>query len=136
MIASEDWPTIMHPQIAKLIDRPTTRTLVALEPPDFLYGFISGDTSGSIPIIFYVYVKGPYRSSDAPGGKRSGPRHARGLFAALGVDPARPFIYTCRTAVVTELAIADKIPLARFKPGPARYVNYLAHQEQRNVRRP
>lgn len=125
MIASEDWAPIMHRQIEKLMMRPTTRTIVAYEPPDFLYGFICGDVDKSIPVVYFVYVKGPYRSQEDTSGVRTGPRHARGLFAELGVDPERPFLYTCRTAVVTR--IYDKIPLAKFVPAAARYTN---HQER------
>jgi len=134
MIASEDWPGVMHPQITKLLDRPGTRTIVAYERPSFLYGFICGDTSGRLPVVHYVYVKGAFRAQQvAPVGEPerwSGPRHARGLFAALGVDPAQPFLYTCKTADVVDLDIANKIPLARFKPGAARYANYQSHEER------
>lgn len=123
MIASEDWATIMHAQIEKLLDRPGVRTIVAYDRvargQDFLYGFIAGDPSLLVPAVFYVYVKGPFRSQEGADGKRSGPRHARGLFAALGVDPARSFRFACRTAVVSRLA--DKIPRGRFDPGVARY---------------
>jgi hypothetical protein len=129
MISTEDWPAIMHVQIAKLLDRPGTRTIVAYDPSDdddFLYGFIAGDVTGHLPVVYYVYVKGPYRSEMA-GKLRSGPRHARGLFAALGVDPEAPFLYTCRTSVVTRLG--HKIRNARFAPAAARYTNY---QEERH----
>jgi hypothetical protein len=126
MIASEDWPTVMHAAIRKLLGRPTTRAIVAYEPPDFLYGFIAGDVSGPVPVIYYAYVKDPYRSSPRGDGTRSGPRHARGLFGALGVDPEGPFLYTCRTSIVTR--IAHKIRHAKFVPAAARYTNY--HQER------
>lgn len=131
MIASEDWPAVMHRQIEKLIDRPSSRTIVAYEAAasDFLYGFVAGDVSGSIPVLYYVYVKGPYRSQEAAAG-RSGPRHARGLLEAIGIDPARPFLYTCRTAIVARLG--DKIPRGRFTPAAARYTN---HQELRDDHR-
>lgn len=133
-IQSEDWPAIAHDQLGKILARPTTRTIVAYEPPNFLYGFITGDTSHAMPVVHYVYVKDPYRSELGPGGERIGPRHARGLFAALGVDPAKPFIYTFRTAMCALLAdrrLANKIPLARFTPGAARYSNYQDYQEKR-----
>jgi len=130
LIASEDWYAVMSPQLHKLLGRPGTRAIVAFEPPAFLYGFIVGDTSGSMPIVHYVYIKDPYRSEPGPDGRRSGPRYARGLFAALGVDPSREFLYTCRTIACVRLA--DKIPLARFSPGAARYANYLEHNRSSN----
>lgn len=129
MIPSEDYPAVMHAAIGKLLARPGARAIVAYEPPDFLYGFIAGDTSGATPVVWYVYVKGPYRSERRAGGARSGPRHARGLFRALGVDPARPFLYACSTPVVAELRQANKIPRGKFVPATARYTNYL-EQEQ------
>lgn len=136
LIASEDWPAIMHAQIGKLLDRPGTRTLgpgtrtlVACEPDGFLYGFIAGDTSRRLPIVHYVYVKDPFR----------GAGYARGLFGALGVDPAQPFLYTCRTAIVSRIADkypggSNKIPHGKFVPAAARYTNYY-HQESHGQRR-
>jgi hypothetical protein len=136
IIASEDWPTVMHATLRKLLARPGTRTIVAYEPPDFLYGFIAGDTTGPVPVVWYVYVKGPYRSEprvDQDGmpiaGPRTGPRHARGLFRALGVDPTRRFFYACSTPVVTEIGLARKIPYGKFVPATARYTNYQERYE-------
>lgn len=122
IIASEDWPTIMHATLRKLLARPGTRAIVAYERPDFLYGFIAGDVTGPYPVVHFVYVKEPYRSTARRDGTRSGPRHARGLFRALGVDPEGPFLYTCRTSVVTRLG--HKIRNATFAPAAARYTNY------------
>lgn len=121
MIASEDWADVMHRQVDKLLDRSDVRAIVAFEraDPTFLYGFIAGDTSSAVPIVFYVYVKEPYREAGRADGKRVGDGHARGLFRALGVDPREPFLYACRTAVVTRLV--DKIPRARWDPNVARY---------------
>jgi hypothetical protein len=120
LIRSEDWAAVMHDQLGKLIDRSTVRTLVAWDPPAFLYGHIVGDTAGATPIVHYVYVKDPFREAGI----------ARGLFAAMGVDPAKPFVYTSRTSMVVRLT--DKIPLARFSPAAARYTKY---QESRHGQR-
>jgi hypothetical protein len=110
LIQSEDWADIMRPQIAKVIARPDTQTLLAYEKSDpaFFYGFICGDVS-STPVVNYVYVKAPYR------------RHhiARRLFAALGVDPTKPFLYTCKTAIVSKLS--NQVPMARWNPLLARF---------------
>lgn len=134
LIASEDWAGVMHAQIAKLIDRPGTRTIVAYDRPSFLYGFICGDTRDRIPVVHYVYVKAAYRAQQvAPEGEPErweGHRQARGLFAALGVDPAATFLYTCKTSDVADLHLANKIPLARFRPQAARYANYQSHEER------
>lgn len=125
LIASEDWPTVMHPQLGKLLDRPTVRAIVACAPPAFLYGHIVGETAGPMPVVHYVYVKDPYRETGI----------ARALFAALGVDPSKPFLYTCRTSIVAKLDDRvngrSKIPLARLTPAAFRYTNY---QEQRHGR--
>ena len=135
MIASEDWPDVMHRAITKLLDRVTTRAIVAYEPEDesFVYGFIAGDTSNAVPIVYYVYVKAPYRS-EPTSGTRSGPRHARGLFRALGVDPTSAFMYAAKTAVVTRIRDAYKIPRARFVPATARYTDYRQEPQDNEQR--
>lgn len=130
LIDSEDWAGIMHVQIGKLIDRPTVRTIVAFGLPSSLYAFICGDVSHRMPVVHYVYVKDPYRSELHPDGTRTGPRHARGLFAELGVNPDKPFLFTCHTFVCGELRHARKIPLARFVPAAARYANYHEFEER------
>lgn len=137
LITAEDWAEVMHVQLGKILDRPTTRTLVAASADrhPFLYGFISGDTSGRLPIVHYVYVKDGYRSEPSGDG-REGPRYARGLFAALGVDPEDPFLYTCKTPIVSVLGPppwsrqASKIPRATFCPAAARYTNYQERQHE------
>jgi hypothetical protein len=109
MIASEDWASVMHPQIRKVVALPETRTVVAYEStdPTVLYGFIAGDPI--VPLVHFVLVKEAFRRAGC----------ARGLFAALGVDPARRFFYTCWTPAC--LHCADKIPLAQHEPKIARY---------------
>ncbi len=122
MIASEDWPAIMHVQIQKLLNRPNVRTIVAYEntDPTFLYGYVAGDTSGPVPIVFWCYVKEPYR--------RAG--YGRGLFAALGVDPRERFHFTCWTPVIQKLAA--QIPLAKHDPNLARYSNLEPRSDRGN----
>jgi GNAT superfamily N-acetyltransferase len=122
LIAMDDWVGVMRPQIEKLLEREGTTTVVAYDPDEpagltDLQGFIAADvTPGSLPLVLYVYVKEPYR--------RWG--YARGLFRAIGVDPERPFLYACKTAVVAELARLRKIPSARWDPLAARYPNKRA----------
>lgn len=139
LITSDDWAEVMHVQLGKILDRPTTRTLVAVDGRrPFLYGFIAGDTSGRTPVVFYVYVKDGFRS-ERFAGRREGPRYARGLFAALGVDPTGPFLYTCRTPVVSQLShptsgLESKIPRGTFCPAAARYTNYQEQQHEQRQR--
>lgn len=111
LIHTDDWADVMHRQIGRVLERPDARTLVAFEKsdPDFLYGFISGDTSDAIPVVFYVYVKEAYRRE----------KIGSGLFAALGVEPLHRFVYCCKTGVVTKLT--HKIPNARFNNNEARF---------------
>jgi hypothetical protein len=136
LITAEDWAEVMHVQLGKILDRPTTRTLVAVSADrrPFLYGFIAGDTSGRLPLVHFAYVKDGFRSKRV-GGRREGPRYARGLFAALGVDPEGLFLYTCRTPVVSQLSHptsgeASKIPRATFCPAAGRYNNYQESQHE------
>lgn len=129
IVGSDEWAGVMHPVLTKLLTRPGVRTIIAFEPPDFFYGFITGDTSGHVPIVHYVYVKDAYRSEYADGSiARTGPRHARGLFAAIGVDPLQPFIATARTGAASR--VRHKTPRAIFAPNAARYANYLTHQKE------
>ncbi len=111
MIHTDDWADVMHRQIERVLARPDARTVVAFESkdPTFLYGWICGDTSEHVPLVFYVYVKEPYR--------RAG--HARHLFEALGVRPSDRFVYACKTAIVPTLA--RSIPSARFNPAVLRF---------------
>lgn len=125
IISSEDWPTVMHAQIAKLLQRPEMRVMVAYEntDPTFLYGFIAADALGGYlvandrgelsidpaPVVFFCYVKEPYRKAG----------YARGMFAAIGIDPKRRFLYPCWTPVIQK--VAGKIPLAKNDPNVARY---------------
>jgi hypothetical protein len=125
LITDEDWPVIAHAQFGKVIDRPMTRTIVAYEPDGFLTGWICGVASGAVPIVHYVFVKAGYRTVWLPGDRWSGPRHARALFRALGVDPDQPYLYSCKTPIVSALERAGKIPRgARFCPQAGRYANY------------
>jgi hypothetical protein len=111
IIQAEDWAGIMRPQIEKVLDRPDARAIVAYDKtdPDFLFGFIAGDTSEATPVVFYVYAKEAYRRTGI----------ARGLFAALGVDPRERFVYPCKTGIVATLSA--KIPFARFNNNEVRY---------------
>ncbi len=111
LIWHEDWAAVMHPQIAKVLARPEVSVLLAFDKddPDFLYGFIAGDTSEGVPVVHYVYCKEPYRKQGI----------ARRMFAALGVDPANYFVYTCNTGLAIRLK--SKFPSARFNSLEARY---------------
>lgn len=121
MIAMEDWYATMIPQVEKVLARPRVRTIVAFEVGVSriadIYGFITADPEletriprvGSFKgFVYYVYVKDAYR--------RSG--HARGLFAAVGIDPSSRFLYACKTVMVTTLM--RKIPASRWEPLLAR----------------
>lgn len=111
LIWHADWAAVMHPQISKVLALPDVRVIIAYEKgdPEYLYGFIAGDTSQSAPVVYYVYVKEPFRRR----------RVARRLFAELGVDPLKYFVYVCKTGIVSTLA--HKIPAARFNNLEARY---------------
>lgn len=102
MIAMKRWAAVMHVEIEEALDRPHAITVVAQDTEtDLLLGFISADVSQGLPYVLYVYVKEPHRRSGI----------ARGLFAAIGVDPTKPFSYACRTTIVGWLR--SKIPHAR-----------------------
>ncbi len=114
MIADEDWPRIMHEQIQKLLNRPDVTTITAYEntDPTFIYGFMSA-TIAPVPVVHFIVVKEAFR--------RAG--YARGLFAAMGIDPRARFIYTCYTEVIQKLK--DQIPLAEQNAKYARITGYV-----------
>lgn len=110
MIAMDDWADVMHPQIVKVLDRPSASTVVAHDTATgVLQGFICADRNGALPMVFYVYVKEAYRRTGI----------ARGLFAAVAINPLLPFTYACRTALVGRLR--DKIPSAKHDHLRARF---------------
>lgn len=117
MIADEDWPIVMHPQIQKVLARPGVQTLIAYEntDPSFLYGYIVATPQTYPQVVFFTYVKEAYR--------RAG--YARGLFAAIGIEPTSAFRYTCWTPVIPKLVDAGAIPRAKHVPGYARIVGYV-----------
>jgi GNAT superfamily N-acetyltransferase len=111
VITTDDWAPVMHIQLAKMMARTDARAIVAYEKtdPDFLYGWIAGDTSENTPVVYYTYVKESYRKSGI----------ARALFRAFGVDPSQYFVYVCGTPDAIQLS--RKIPRARFNPNEVRY---------------
>ena len=130
LIAMEDWPSVMRPQLAKVLARSGVLVTVAYKPGEMdhradLYGWIAVERDFLVvrrrpherpslvksdePLVHYVFVKQPYRQLGI----------ARGLFNAAGVSPASPFLYTCKTGAAVRLA--PKIPLARWEPLIARH---------------
>jgi hypothetical protein len=110
----ENWYDVMIPQVTQAMARPDVRTVLAYEttnpdPGTNAYGFIVADTVEQPPLVYYVFVKAPYRRSGI----------ARGLFAAVGVDPSRPFNYVCSTPM--SHVLHRKIPMARWAPKLGRF---------------
>lgn len=107
----EDYAEIMHRQISRILSEQARAAIMAFEEsdPDFLYGFIVGDTTGPTPVVDYVFVKEPFRKEGI----------ARALLGALGVSPGDRFVYSCKTRIVSQLSA--KIPAARFDNVQARY---------------
>lgn len=112
LIWHEDWATVMHPQITKIIEKQNRTAIVAFEKgdPSFFYGFIVGDTTGNVPVVDYVAVKSPYRKRGI----------ARALFAELGVSTSERFVYSCRNWIASKL-VPTKAPLARLDREQAIY---------------
>lgn len=114
LIATEDWATVMHPQFAKVLARPDVQTRIAYErtDPTFFYGWAAVDkTDVYPPIVFYAYVKEPFRRVGI----------ARKLFGELGVGLGDALVYVCHTPGAASLRDAGKIPRARHKPLVARF---------------
>lgn len=112
LIRSDRWAALMRPEFDGHLDRDGTRAVIACDgdDPNYFYGWIAGDMSEATPVIFYVYVKEPYRRTGI----------ARRLFEALGVDPAMRFVYVCEPAH-DKHALLRKVPSSRFNPNEVRY---------------
>ena len=112
------WRAAMWPAVEWVRQRPGTQTVVAhdVDDPDILFGFICADCSDVTPVVFYVFVKQAYRSAGI----------ARGLFAAMRIDPGQPFVYSYKTAAASQLAA--KIPLARWDAKIARFPKPGVHR--------
>lgn len=123
LVPIEDWFDVMRPVYAKLMQREGMRTMIAYEEDDadFFYGCLIADpTEQAIPgkegnvrywpaLVLHVFVKANFRRVGI----------ARQLFAAVGIDPARPFLYSSNTVIASRLA--SKTPLASFNPLACRF---------------
>lgn len=113
-ILVDDWYRYMIPTVNRIRERPDVTTTIAYETTDTeriadVYGFIVADVVERPPLVYYVFVKENYRRDGI----------ARGLFAAIGVDPKLPFNYVCSTPWCTTLQ--RKIPMARWMPRLGRF---------------
>lgn len=111
LIHSDDWPTVMHTQLERILDRDGARALIACDRDDgdYFYGWIAADTTDRIPVLHYVYVKEPYRRAGI----------ARQLFTAIGIDPAQFFTYVCRGPSYGQFA--SRVAHARYNPNAVRF---------------
>jgi len=112
LIAMDTWYQVMWPQVERILDRVGARTVVAYDRDEDkwpLIGFIVADAEASPPVVFFVYTKQPYRKNG----------FARSMFAEIGIDPSKPFVYSSKTAVVSQLA--SKIPCSKWMPLVARF---------------
>lgn len=105
LIAMDDWATIMHAQIDKVMQR--SRAVTIVRAGDVLSGFICAAPADNH--VFYIYVAQPFRGQGI----------ARELFGAVGIDPAKPFGYACQTK--RSWMLRAKTPLAIYDPFYARY---------------
>jgi hypothetical protein len=129
LLSMETYADVQHREVKRVLDHPTTLTLVAAEPDEldergrqFLYGFIAlrQHVERVPPYVYYVYVKTAYRRGRAQFGLELG--YAAQLFRAARIDPRRPFGYACQTSM--SLQLASKIPLGAWDPLPARYLEH------------
>lgn len=108
-----------HPVVKAVLARPRVKTVVAYG--ELLRGFLCYELSeiGNVPSVHYAYVAEPYRGWGI----------VRGMFYAAGIDPERPFNYTCRTQGSWELLVKyRKAPLAHYDPYRGRYAEEKRHE--------
>jgi hypothetical protein len=129
VLSMATYADVMHREVRRILDHPTTLVLVAAEPDEldergrqFLYGFVAvrQHMATTEPYVYYVYVKSPYREGRSKG---LGVGYATQLLRAAGVDPRRSFGYAFKTGMCATLA--SKIPLGEWNPMPARYLELI-----------
>jgi GNAT superfamily N-acetyltransferase len=131
-----DFSAVMEVTLAKLLTRPGLTTWVAHNPreraPHDLYGYIVSETGANVPtyvpvgdgdfklvierssgpLVHFIFIKRDYRKIGI----------GRALFKAAGIDPAKPYLYTCRTANIAKLEKAGVVHRdARWFPLSARF---------------
>jgi hypothetical protein len=127
-----DYDAVMEVTLAKLLQRPGLSAWVAYnpceKPPHDLYGYLVSEQGANVPsyangilrvrasdepLIHYVYIKDSCR----------GFKIARALFKVAGIDPSKPFIYTCRTPTIPKLEDAKKLDkrIHRWAPTSVRF---------------
>lgn len=131
-----DFSAVMEVTLAALLQRPGLTTWVAHNPrerpPHDLYGYLVAERGANVPsyvrgddgeyamkvassdepLVHYVFVKRVYRMHGI----------ARALFEHAGIDPAAPYLYSCKTSNVSKLEKAGKLPRgARWFPLSVRF---------------
>lgn len=130
-----DFTAVMGHTIRHLLRRPGLEVWVAANPrakaPYNLHGYLVCERDANVPsyrypdfklviersphpLVHYVFVKQTYRGNG----------FARALLGAAGIDPTRPFLYSCKTPAVAQLEGVvkgtvrnpNKIPQARWSP--------------------
>lgn len=127
-----DFTAVMTHTLRAVLKRPGVAVWVAANPealpPNDLYGFLVVETGANLPsyrpptfeltvttakdpMLHFVFVKRSFR----------GFGFATGLLRAAGVDPEKPLLYSCKTADVSALEKAGKLPRARWSPLSVRF---------------
>lgn len=135
LVSMDDWHDVMTATIAKIIDRPEVRTLVAVdldatdtlsnlfghlvyEPfavgreynersRQYMHRRLAADrrTPAAEPLVWFCYVKRDFRKNGI----------ARRMFNAASVNPRAPFHYVCNTQSAADVASHGKIPKAVWR---------------------
>lgn len=113
-IRPRNWYRVMTPEVVETLADEDVTTRVAYEtdnpdPGNNAYGFIVADVVEQPALVYYCFTKQAYRRSGI----------ARGLFAAVGIDPALPFHFVCSTPWCSTLQ--RKMPMARWMPRLGRF---------------
>ena len=109
LIGMDDWATLMHPVIKRIIAR--SECIVA--EGSVLQGFIAFQQPD---YVLYCYVAQPFRGRGI----------ARGLFRAADIDPSSRFRYACRTKASWECR--GKISNAIYDPFHIRFSQRTGHE--------
>ncbi|HYF55619.1 MAG TPA: hypothetical protein VEA41_15310 [Salinarimonas sp.] len=115
-LSHDDYFAAYRKALTALLDREDVEVLVAVNPQETerkyeIYGYLCHEKGYREPTIHWAYVKFPFRRNGV----------LKGLLTSAGIDPAKPLVYTHKTADCVQI-LQTKNLRAKHDPWRARQV--------------